>query len=306
MTIQLHDFSRPPSLHPETRSNLVQWLTRSNAMLAEVIAGFSLKVEVSLDDCTTAWPTTSLPEWPERAVSYRVKLADLTALSVIVLPNPLAQVMIASMLGNQLREWPQERDLTAGERSVGEFVITKIVDCLVDGWLSDTPLNLRVHEIEPNLRRTKIFKVKEPFVVCRSTMTTPIGAAPWTWILPHDFLTELFGTVRVKETASAASAATARQQLEALARDMTTQVTVRLGAVQLTAPQIAALRVGDLVVLNQKTSEPLKAMVSGKPKFLGWPGRIGNRQAFEIASETNRRDRPTTEVTNELATVSGH
>src|SRR5208337_4009872 len=82
-----------------------------------------------------------------------------------------------------------------------------------------------------------------------------------------------------------------RQQLESLARDMSTQLTVRLGGVQLTAPQLAELRVGDLVVLNQKTTEPLRAMISGQTRFFGWPGRVGNRQAFEVAIEGPRRER---------------
>jgi flagellar motor switch protein FliM len=301
MTIQLYDFSRPPSLHPETRAKLVQWLTRSNSLLSEVLAGFAFKVEIKLDDCATAWPAKSLPEWSEKTISFRVKLAELASMSVIALPSPLAQVVIGTMMGEQIREWPQERDLSAGERSVGELFASNIVSSLVESWMSDTPLNLRVSEIEPNLRRTKIFKSNEPFVVCQSTITTDVGAAPWTWILPHEFLTELFGAVRNKESASGS---TPRQQLEALARDMTTQITVRLGGVQLSAPQVSALRVGDLVVLNQKTTEPLRAIVSGKPRFLGWPGRIGNRQAFEIASDGTRRDR-STEIAKPAMTVAG-
>ena len=295
MTIQLHDFSRPPSLHPETRANLVQWLTRSNSLLSEVIAGYAFQVEISFDDCSTAWPLKSLQEWSEKVVAFRVKLANLTSLSVIAVPNQLAQVLIASMMGEQPTEWPEERELTASERSVGEHFISNIVGSLVESWLSDEPLELKTHEVEPNLRRTRIFKVKEPFVVCKSTITTAIGAAQWCWIIPHEFLTELFGSISGKE---AEPGITARQQLEALALDMTTQVTIRLGGVQLSAPQVAELRVGDLVVLNQKTTEPLRAMVSGRPRFLGWPGRVGNRQAFEIATDGTRRER-TTEVAKE-------
>ena len=293
MTIHPHDFSRPPSLHPETRAKLVQWLTRSNSQLAEVIAGFALKVEIRFDDCATAWPLDSLQEWSEKTVAYRVKLPQGTAICVIAVPNPLAQVLIGILLGEQPTAWPVDRDLTPGEDSVGEFLFGKIADALACSWPGDSPLELELFQREPNLRRTRCFRFKEPFIVCRSTMTTALGESQWCWILSHDFLKELFGKSRVSKKESDVSP---RRQLESMARDMTTQVTVRLGGVQLSAPQLAELRVGDLVVLGQKTTEPLRAMVSGKPRFLGWPGRVGGRQAFEIASDGTSRERSADEV----------
>jgi flagellar motor switch protein FliM len=282
MTIQPHDFSRAPSLHPETRAKLVQWLTRTNSLLADTVAGFALPVETRLDACTTAWPIEFLQEWSEKTV------ADVSPVSAIALPSPLAQILIGTMLGEQPTEWPAERDLTPAEQSVAEFFVSNLVTSLVEGWAGDLPLDLQLCEREPNLRRTKIFKLSQPFIVCRSTVSTPFGTARWCWIMPHEFLSKLFGAARITNTTPDVST---RQQLESLARDMTTQVTIRLGGVQLSAPQLAELRVGDLVVLNQKTNEPLRAMVSGKPRFLGWPGRVGNRQAFEVAIDGARRER---------------
>jgi flagellar motor switch protein FliM len=260
----------------------------------------SYKVEIALDDCTTAWPTKFLPEWSEKTVAFRVKLANLASFSVIAIPNPLAQVMICGLMGEQVDKWPEERDLTSAEQSVGELFVGTIVTSMIESWLSDDRLNLRMIEPEPNLRRTKIFKIKEPVVACRSTLTTPVGAGPWTWILPHEFLTHLFGAVRKDDAATKAST---RQQLEALAREMTSQITVRLGGVQLSAPQVAALRVGDLVVLNQKTTDPLRATVSGRLKYFGFPGRVGNRQAFEIAAEGTRFERTSNSTKQDTTTT---
>ena len=57
-----------------------------------------------------------------------------------------------------------------------------------EAWEGDEPNNLGVAEREPNLRRTRIFRFSEPFIVCRaSTITTSIGSGQWTWILPHEF-----------------------------------------------------------------------------------------------------------------------
>ena len=302
MTLQTHDFSRPPSLHPETRAKLVHWLKRTNSQLAEALAGFSLQVEIRLDDCVTAWPLNTLQEFSDKSFAYRVKLGKLQALSIITLSSPLAQVLIGSLLGEQLQEWPAERQLTPSEESVGEFFVQRMVNTMIDAWPSDEVVVLQAVKPEPSIKRTKVFKYKEPFIVCRSTITTGIGSSQWTWMLPHEFLVELFGTVRIVEPKETVPA---RVQLESLAREMTTQIAVHLGKVQLSPPQLAGLRVGDLVVLNQKTSEPLRVSVSGKPKYLGWPGRVGNRQALEIASEGPRRDQRPAETAREASVGIG-
>jgi flagellar motor switch protein FliM len=76
-----------------------------------------------------------------------------------------------------------------------------------------------------------------------------------------------------------------RQQVESLVRGMKLPLTVKLGHVQLTPSQLAELQVGDVVVLHQRTSQPLKAFISGRPAFLGWPGQLAGKQAFQIEAD---------------------
>jgi flagellar motor switch protein FliM len=263
-------------------------MTRANSQLADVINAFGLELTIQFDDCATAWPIDTLQEWSDKAVAFRVKLPRGSAVSMIAVPNPLAQILIGILLGEQPTAWPTDRDLTPAEESVGQFLVGKIAESLSCTWTGDSAIDLQLFQRESNLRRSRCFRFREPFVVCRATMTTSLGAGQWCWMLSHEFLNELFGKSRGarKEVEK-----TPRQQLESIAREMTTHVTIRLGSVPLTAPQLAALRVGDLIVLGQKTTEPLKAMVSGKPRFLGWPGRVGTRQAFEIATDGAHPDR---------------
>ena len=302
MTIQTHDFTRPPSLRPETKAKLAEWLTRSNALLTEAIAGYGIKVEIQLDECFSAWPAPTLEQWSEKAVAFRVRLSDIETCSIFAFPNPLAQVLSGAMMGAPIEEWPAERDLTPAELSVGEVLVASITKSLTESWTTETPPSIRFVDCEPNLRRTKNFKPREPFVVCRTTIGTAVGSAQWCWMMPHEFLSKLFGSPRSEDSTSGISS---RQQLESLAREMNAQLAIRLGTVQLTAVQMSELQVGDVVVLNQKTTEPLRAMVSGKVRFLGWPGRVGTRQAFEIASDATRRNR-TPGTTSQVAATANH
>ena len=67
-------------------------------------------------------------------------------------------------------------------------------------------------------------------------------------------------------------------------REMPVEVSVRLGAAVLRVSQLAGLRAGDLVILDQPVSGPLTAAVAGETRFRVGPGRVGSKQAVQIES----------------------
>lgn len=283
MTLPRYDFTQPPPLAPQLRANIAQWLTRSNALLVELLATAAVSLESRLDDTLRILPTQLAAGWTDKSFAVQVKIGSHEAESLIALPNPLAQELISNVLGDAPSKLPVERTLTPSELSIAEFVAEMIVRSLKESWQGDSPLDLTLGELEPNLRRTKRFRAKDPLVACRSITKTKLSESHWCWLVSDDFLAHVFG-LPIRSQQSVDPLAT-RRQLEQLVRDMHADVEIRLGSVQLTGPQLAALRVGDVVVLNQRVSEPLQAVIRGEPKFLGWAGRVGNRQAFEIASE---------------------
>lgn len=82
----------------------------------------------------------------------------------------------------------------------------------------------------------------------------------------------------------ASKEAAGRQHLEPLVCELPVEISVLLGTIDLPFSQLARLRPGDLVILNQSVSEPLTALVAGEKKFQVWPGRVGSRPAFQIKS----------------------
>lgn len=287
MTMPRHDFTQPPPLAPQLRVNLAQWLTRSNALLVELLAGAAVSIELQFDSSSTVMPTQLTSDWTDKSLALQLKLGQHDAQSLVALPNPLVQELIGCILGDPPHKIPVERSLTAAELSVAEVIAEMIMRSLKESWQGDVPLNLLLGETESNLRRTKRFRPKEAMIVCRSIAKTKLGQSHWSWLLSADFVAHLFG-LPVRNQQSVEPQAS-RRQLEQLVRDMRAGIEVRLGAVQLTGPQLASLRVGDVVVLDQRVGDPLQASIQGEPKFLGWAGRTGNRQAFEIATEILQR-----------------
>ena len=290
MTLLTHDFTRPPRLHPDQQSKLTLWLRQAGSFLAEAFTGLSLPTTIRFESCTTDWPVDAMQGWPDRTLAYQVILVGCAAPSIFAIPNSLAVSMISGLLGETLTELPAERNLSAGEASVGEFLVTTILGGLTEAWADEArSIRLQTADRELLLRRSKTFKPSEPIAVCRLSIETAAGAAQCCWMLPVEFVQTLFGATQ--RTRSAAPDASTRVQLESLVRGMNTDVVVRLGSVQLSAPQLANLRVGDLVVLDQRVNDPLQATIGDEPRYLGWPGQVGVRQAYLIDTEVRRRQR---------------
>jgi flagellar motor switch protein FliM len=73
-----------------------------------------------------------------------------------------------------------------------------------------------------------------------------------------------------------------REQMESLVREMPVELEIVLGSADLTMHDVAALRAGDVIVLQQKVNQPLDGLVSGTRKFRVWPGAIGPKAAILI------------------------
>lgn len=281
MNLPAHDFKRPARIPSELRLRLVPWLHRANAIFAETMGTLGLKLQAQLLDQSTAWPLDTLDEWTGKPIAFRVLFMGCP--SLLAIPNRLAQSLVAGLLGDSVPADAPERELTAVEMNLCELVVKTLIESLLEAWVDELSLVLDLREREPNLRRSKVFRPSEPLVVCRSSMKIQETEQLWSWMVRVESLVEVFGSEL--PGAAATPVVPQRHQMESVVRGMTVPMTVKLGHVQLTTPQLAELQVGDVIVLHQKTTQPLKAFVSGKPAFLGWPGQIGGKQAFQIEAD---------------------
>lgn len=235
-------------------------------------------------DQNTAWPMETLDSWTGRPLGFRVSLAGSP--TILALPNRLAQSLVIAMLGDSVPSETAERELSAVEISLCELTVKTFIRSLIEAWIDESSVSIELQEREPNLRRSKIFRPSDPLVVCRSSVTLQGTDHLWSWLVRMETMQELFGT----QTAGPAvtHSEPQRQQMESLVRGMKLPLTVKLGQAQLTTPQLAKLKIGDVVVLHQRTTDPLKAFVSGRPAFMGWPGQIAGKQAFQIETDLSK------------------
>ena len=114
--------------------------------------------------------------------------------------------------------------------------------------------------------------------LCRFQLEGPFGMQPLFLLIPEE-LVNVFVEKQVDQ-----------QQIEEqvphitedLIRDIPLQVVVRLGATSLDVADLSRLRPGDVLVLDQRVTEPVFADIQGELELTAWAGREGNRQAIQV------------------------
>jgi flagellar motor switch protein FliM len=285
---QPYDFARPRRLTTEAEQRVAGWLRAAAALAAKKAAHhLPFPIEMTFAGLEVERPAEGLARLPEAAVGYGVTLGSEAVAALAALPRSLALALVGGMLGDADSALPEDRGLTAVEEELyGFFVQEVLVATLQETWPAAQAIPLKLRRREPHPRWTRIFPPEDNVVACSFALKGPFGEGGWTWLLSQKHLLEQLarsapGAARVKAAPAGLPEA---ERLRLLVEELPVDVTVVLGTVQLTLAELAQLSVGDVVILNQRVSEPLPAYVAGEKKCRGWPGRVGSRQAFEIES----------------------
>jgi flagellar motor switch protein FliM len=119
-------------------------------------------------------------------------------------------------------------------------------------------------------------------MVCTWQVTGSFGQAPVQWFVPQEGMFAILK--RLVEQEESLQKKDYRSTLEQLVQEMPLEVSVTLGNAEVPLAQLARLRPGDVLILDQPVSEPLRAAIGEEKHFQVWPGRVGNRQALQVES----------------------
>lgn len=284
MTHKPYNFRKPDRLAGTLEHRLSAWLRAACQLaVAKGARHLPFRIEMAPHGLEMAPPAEVLGRLSEAMIAYRVAFAGEPPNMMFVWPRPLALALVAGLLGESPEALPEDRELSAVELSLCEYLMQSLpAIVLQETWTGTTPLKLAVSERESSPRWTRLFVKAEQVLQCAFTMRGSFGEQDWYWLAPHHVMQELVN--RAGEEEPALIQQDAPRKLETLVRELPVEVAVELGMVELSLSQLAGLAPGDLLILNQRVSEPLTVRVDNRAKFRGWPGRVGSRQSLQIES----------------------
>lgn len=284
MSVEPYDFRKPAGLRAEVKKRLTAWFQAAGALAAKKGARtLPFPVECRFAGLDVLDAAEALRQLPEPAVAHRVDIEPGGPATLFVLPRPLALALAGGALGDTAAQLPEDRELSVVEENLYSYLLQHLfLDALRETWTAGEPIALKAGANEAHPRWSRLFAPREPLAVCTYTLTGPFGARPVSWLLPRQgMLGRLFAAEATPEPPPPPKAEVAAR-LEALVRGLPVTLSVVLGGADLPLAQLSRLREGDVIVLDQRVNQPLAALVSGGKKYLGYVGRVGPRQAFQI------------------------
>lgn len=213
------------------------------------------------------------------------KVDPLRGHGVMVIETKLVFNLVDNFFGGSGRGFVkiEGRDFTAIENKLINKVILMAMDDLEKAWNPVHPLKLTYVRSETNPQFASVVAPTEVVIVIKfeveleQTVGTLIICLPYSTIEP----------IRSKLYAGFQS-----DQLEVdhewinrfieQVREATVGITVELGRTMIRGEELLNMKLGDVIMLEQDVSDPLKVKVEGIPKFQGFPGVARGNKALKV------------------------
>jgi flagellar motor switch protein FliM len=188
--------------------------------------------------------------------------------------------LVLELLSEELVGKPELRELTSIEMNLCELLLEQLSASLAESWLQKELLNCKSGQLDRNPQRARLYAGSDPIIVAGLNVHAKAGRVLFQWVLPRAATTAL-----IKQLLGEPQRLEDRKpvNLQPLVEEMPVEVIVRLGETRLGMDDLLALRPGAIIVFDQPIDSPLTAYLDDQPLFLGWPGRQGIKQAFQVA-----------------------
>ena len=134
---------------------------------------------------------------------------------------------------------------------------------------------------ETNLACSRLYADAEVLLAMNWQMRGAWGETAGVWFFPKKRLIDLLGNQGASGPESIPEGQVAARR-EAILQQLPVSVEVVLGSAELKLSELSSLQIGDVVLLDQRTTEGVVARVGGQNLFRGLAGRLGSWKAFQV------------------------
>ncbi len=283
-----YDFVRPNKLSAEQLRSLQRLhATIAQNTTASLAAYLRLNLEVnivSLGELTFEVFRNSLPN---PTVINVLTLKPLSERALVTMDMKLAFSLLDRMLGGPGKPLDRMRALTAIEQSLVDNVVRRFLDQLALGWRDLVHFEPVIESRAMDPQLGQVIPGSEMVLVATFAISAPGDIEPGEICLCVPFialagiLPRLANPVRFAALHSDQTPAQATH-LKRVVNDSSLNLRTQLGATTLTLDEIMNLQVGDVMVLDERTTSLAKGFIADQLRVLGRPGKLGRKAAFLV------------------------
>ncbi|HEY3295754.1 MAG TPA: flagellar motor switch protein FliM [bacterium] len=223
---------------------------------------------------------------------YIMASKNLKGAAIMEISPQFALTVVDRLLGGSGNRVGNIRELTIIEQNILRKMVESGISILTDAWRHIYRLNLYIESFESNPQFVQIAPASETAAVVSFEIIIRDMTFPMNLCFPYFVLDPLIQNLSTSWSNVATKRLTSRENESLRTRIQLSKlpIEVRLGSAKLHMKDLAKLRVGDVVRMDERSDECLKIIVNGKTKFWGEPGVSKARKAVRIVRRVSEME----------------
>lgn len=215
---------------------------------------------------------------------YIVSSHQLKGSLILEISPQFSLMVVDRLLGGMGTRQDGLRELTLIEQTILRRVVDSGLSALADAWRTVTPLSLYVESYESNPQFVQIAPASESAVVISCEIVVRDYTYPLNICFPYFVLEPTMSNLSIGWTNLSSRSINPEERNELLERIRLSKLPIRaqLGSTKLNMREYLSLNTGDVILLEQRTDDPVKVWVDKRVKFWAEPGNSKHQQAIRI------------------------
>lgn len=223
------------------------------------------------------------------------KIEPLKGYAMLVLEGRMVFSFVESFFGGKgLRPAKLEgRAFTLIESKIIEKITRIILNDFQKAWIDTniSKVNVKYSHSEIDPQFTQIAKSDDMVIVIKFTIVLANSSGAISFCIPYSTIEPVKDKLKQKFSGEKQEIDEQwKTFMEKKIRKLKIDFNVVLGTVNINAREVLDMKVGDVMMLDQKIKEPMVANVQGITKFKGYPGSYHNNKAIKISERLNKEE----------------
>lgn len=242
------------------------WQQVSRTPVAATIANIDAMVFEELQD---GW---------QAGVAFEFSISQPAISSLLFVEKDSLAVLLKDVLGGDAEEGPKET-LTGIELSLCDLIFELCVLSICESWVGSDPLAYEFVGVELAPERSRRFDANETVLILDLRIENLSRPVLMQLVVGKKQLSDLLGVVAEK------SGPVSTNTIDpARVSKIAVELTAELGKASVDLDELMGIEPGDVIVLDQAVEHEIPILINENVKFVGWPGKRGDRRVIRISN----------------------
>lgn len=217
-----------------------------------------------------------------------VTLAPLPGQMVITISPEISFIILEQRLGGRSDRRADQHTLTEIDQSLLQDLVESMLNDIKAAWSKVVPVEPKRVDSTVNHHWVQMLVGNERVMTVVFELMIHQVTGTMSFYIPYSMLKPVINVLNPHTIITGRKQhymdPEARRLNEENLSQIDMDIQVVLGSNKITVKDLSALQTGDVIVLNSPTKKDLEVRISGKPRFQGKVGRVGNHLAVKITS----------------------